>query len=135
MTWRDDAACKDMDTNLFFSAGPNGRDGAAYPPTTRAACARCPVATECLDDAFATHDRWGLRAGLAPKQRQKLRAVEVATGVARYRSLRCAGCHRVFRWRVSPGQVPTCCGPVCAVHHRRDMQSRSSRSYRQAAMR
>jgi WhiB family redox-sensing transcriptional regulator len=70
VNWRDDAACRGMDTDAFFPVDP--RDGGAY---AKSICARCPVAIECLDDALSVshHDDWGLRAGLSRHERHQMR--------------------------------------------------------------
>lgn len=44
--WRDSAACRGMDTELFFSAAPSSRRRAL------ATCRTCPVAAECLQAAL-----------------------------------------------------------------------------------
>jgi WhiB family transcriptional regulator, redox-sensing transcriptional regulator len=52
--WRDHAACRRLDPDLFF---PVSTSGASLPQieTARRICGRCPVLTACL--------RWALDAG------------------------------------------------------------------------
>jgi WhiB family redox-sensing transcriptional regulator len=52
--WRDQAACRRLDPDLFF---PVGTSEASLPQieTARSVCERCPVLTACL--------RWALDAG------------------------------------------------------------------------
>lgn len=47
-TWRREAACRDLDTAVFF---PLSDDDAG---PAKAVCATCPVRTDCLELALAT---------------------------------------------------------------------------------
>lgn len=72
MSWRDDAACRGVDPDLFYP--PKGSP-VAYEPA-RALCASCPVAADCLDYALATFDQkddCGMWAGTTPMQRRDIR--------------------------------------------------------------
>ena len=60
-TWRTDAACRGMDTDLFFP--PRGGDGWR----AKRVCARCPVRAECLDEHLG--ETVGVFGGLSPKER------------------------------------------------------------------
>ena len=62
--WVADAACAGADPALFF--GDPGTDSSE----AKAICARCPVRTECLDFAIATHERFGIWGGLGQKARR-----------------------------------------------------------------
>ena len=70
--WRDSAACRGMDTDLFFSGSPIARGRAL------AACRGCPVSSECLSDALRYESgSWangfhGIRGGLPAAQRRNL---------------------------------------------------------------
>jgi WhiB family transcriptional regulator, redox-sensing transcriptional regulator len=73
--WRELAACRGADLNLFFP----GRGESAEP--ARQVCAGCPVREPCLDYALGngiTHGVWG---GLAEPDRRTLRSRRV--GAAR----------------------------------------------------
>ena len=61
-----------MDTNVFFP----GRHDFVAVRNARAVCATCPVRDECLADAVATDEDggFGIRGGVGPKKRRKLRA-------------------------------------------------------------
>lgn len=63
---RDKAACKDMDTNLFYPQPSHpGRWGYTsndmIPPQAAAACASCPVREQCLELGLANREQgiWG----------------------------------------------------------------------------
>jgi len=65
--WRDDAACLDQDSEMFFATA---RDGASGLAQAKAVCGRCPVRQPCLDDALRSEgtrvrlNRFGLRGGV-----------------------------------------------------------------------
>jgi len=74
--WMRRARCRqsDVDPNWFH---PHDFDG----PTAalaRAVCARCPVTAECFNDAIATRDPDGIRAGLTAAERSRLLKMEAA---------------------------------------------------------
>ena len=85
-SWTIDAACLDVGTETFFP-GPGHRNDTAL-----AICGRCPVRTDCLDEAIAdeTLDH-GIRGGATVAARQAMRK---ARGVVRSCSTtcRCARC-------------------------------------------
>ena len=68
--WRRIAACArpGVDANLFH---PHDFDRAAT-NEARNICLSCPVARECLDDAIASKDRFGVRGGLTAIQRANM---------------------------------------------------------------
>lgn len=68
--WRDDAACKGLSADLFFS----GKGEPTH--QARAVCAECPVQPECLEHAQAQPERFGLWAGLSERQRRVIRRHE-----------------------------------------------------------
>ena len=71
--WMDDAACIGLDPEIFF---PDKGHSAAE---ARRACARCPVADQCLD--FAVEGGWrtvGIWGGTNAKQRRDARVRSVA---------------------------------------------------------
>lgn len=67
--WTLAAACRGMDTKLFFSDDPQVTDLA------KRVCQRCPVAWACLDEAIATDQSkaYGVRAGLTGHDRNRMR--------------------------------------------------------------
>lgn len=74
MSWADEAACKD-DRHIFLA--PNWK---AYIPLCRTVCMKCPVRTQCLDEAVeeeAALDKYPIlsgavyvRGGLTPEERE-----------------------------------------------------------------
>jgi WhiB family redox-sensing transcriptional regulator len=66
--WLDRAACRDEDPELFYA-----NLGVNTGPAKRV-CASCPVRRTCLLKALEADDTdWGIRGGLAPKQRVSAR--------------------------------------------------------------
>lgn len=69
--WRDRAACRDADPELFFpvsSIGPGARQIAE----AKAVCARCPVRDRCLDYALANGLDHGVFGGTTDEERRQL---------------------------------------------------------------
>lgn len=70
-SWVERAACRGRSTDLWF---PSGGSSDAY-SAALLICRRCPVRSECLDDALATeqaHARHGIRGGLTPTGRKNI---------------------------------------------------------------
>jgi WhiB family redox-sensing transcriptional regulator len=70
--WREDAACRDEDPELFF---PIGTTGPAVQQTAnaKAVCARCPVRETCLNWALDNSRGFGVWGGMDPDERDLLR--------------------------------------------------------------
>jgi WhiB family redox-sensing transcriptional regulator len=67
MSWRDRAACRDADVELFFP------DKGGSTRAAKAICAGCPVTDECLAWALANQERWGVYGGKSERERRRLR--------------------------------------------------------------
>ena len=65
--WMRQAACADMNSDLFFSQRGASTDEA------KAACRACPVRAECLAYAMNTGERFGIWGGLSERERRQLR--------------------------------------------------------------
>ena len=72
MSWRDHAACQDIDTNMFF---PVGLTGSAIDQTHRAKtiCRSCPAQAACLEFALRTNQDHGVWGGHTEEERRALR--------------------------------------------------------------
>lgn len=66
MPWVSRAACRGMDTALFFPAQGGEVAGVV------AVCEGCPVRSECLEHAME-HEHFGVWGGMSGKQRLRLR--------------------------------------------------------------
>lgn len=78
--WWDFALCREVGGEIFF--GEDGDRGLVQ--FAKATCRSCDVAQACLEDALAVntyHDRYGIRAGLTPHERARLRR-DMNKGVA-----------------------------------------------------
>lgn len=81
LSWQERAACTapDVDAEWFFHEGTGGsKDGPARgwdakTTAAKATCERCPVQTECLEDAMADASRVGVWGGLTERERRALR--------------------------------------------------------------
>ena len=70
--WRDQAACRDVDADLFFPAGNTGA-AVGHIKAAKAVCRRCPVQAACLRFALETHQEAGVWGGQDEDERRKLR--------------------------------------------------------------
>lgn len=72
MDWRQRAACRDEDPELFF---PIGTGGPALVQTeqAKAVCHRCPVIDPCLEWAVETNQSTGVWGGMNETERLALR--------------------------------------------------------------
>lgn len=70
--WRDRAACRHSDPDLFF---PSGTTGAALEEirAAKALCAACPVQQQCLAFALETNQDAGVWGGASEEERRELR--------------------------------------------------------------
>ena len=83
--WRDRAACRLTDANLFFPAGTTG-SAVDQIQAAKAVCRICPVQDDCLQFAFETNQESGVWGGKDEDERRKLRKVWRAGRPARSRS-------------------------------------------------
>jgi len=64
--WQDEAACRGIDTNLFFPENADVDD------QVLALCENCPVKDECRDYGVV-YEEWGIWGGLTASQRRRVR--------------------------------------------------------------
>lgn len=67
LDWKADAACRTLDTALFFP------DSEAETAPALAVCAGCPVREACLDFALRTRQNDGVWGGHTEPERRRLR--------------------------------------------------------------
>jgi WhiB family redox-sensing transcriptional regulator len=67
MDWRKLANCRSVNPDIFFPE----RGGTAR--EAKAICAGCEVRQECLDYAFAHHEKFGVWGGMAERERRRYR--------------------------------------------------------------
>jgi WhiB family redox-sensing transcriptional regulator len=70
--WRQRAACRDQDPELFFPVSDMG-PGARQTEQAKAVCARCPVRAECLEYALDNALDHGIYGGTTESERRALR--------------------------------------------------------------
>lgn len=70
--WRSQAACRDLDANLFFPAGETG-PAAIQIAHAKSVCRACPVQQPCLEFALATHQDYGIWGGYTEEERREIR--------------------------------------------------------------
>ena len=71
-SWRESAACRRHDPELFFPIGKTG-PAVAEIQRAKAVCAACPVRAECLAFALETHQDYGIWGGRDKDERRALR--------------------------------------------------------------
>lgn len=72
--WRDLAACRWQDPELFHPPGNSWQRHRAQAAAAKAICEACPVRALCLEDALDRGDEHAILGGLTPRQRRDLRS-------------------------------------------------------------
>lgn len=77
MSWADSAACRGAPTDMFFP------DDGRIRPDVKAICDSCPVALDCLVEAFRVpgDNDFGIRGGMTAKKRRVLRTRVTSIGI------------------------------------------------------
>jgi WhiB family redox-sensing transcriptional regulator len=79
--WRQLAACRDEDPELFFPVSEVG-PGARQAEDAKAVCAACPVRARCLDHALDNGLDHGIFGGTTEAERRTLRRGAVSRPAA-----------------------------------------------------
>lgn len=69
--WREHAACRDHDPELFFPIATHGPTNVAQVAAAKAVCHSCPVTLDCLTEAL-TRIPDGIAGGLTADERRSL---------------------------------------------------------------
>jgi WhiB family redox-sensing transcriptional regulator len=75
--WRQTAACRDTDPDLFFPIGTTGQ-AIDQIDAARSVCFACDVREACLEFALATNQESGVWGGTSEEERRKLRKAWLA---------------------------------------------------------
>lgn len=67
LSWMRDALCAQVDPELFF---PDKSGSSTY---AKKICNSCPVQRQCLQEALATEEDWGVWGGVSGRARRKFR--------------------------------------------------------------
>ncbi|MEV5443512.1 WhiB family transcriptional regulator [Streptomyces sp. NPDC052644] len=70
--WRESAACRDVDPDLFFPVGTTG-PALAQAEDARTVCHRCPVMLTCQQWALDSRLEEGVAGGLTADERRTIR--------------------------------------------------------------
>jgi WhiB family transcriptional regulator, redox-sensing transcriptional regulator len=70
--WREDAACRDADPDLFFPAGPAG-PALRHLDEAKRICRACPAQTQCLYWALDHGVTDGIWGGTTADERRAIR--------------------------------------------------------------
>ncbi|WP_200309144.1 WhiB family transcriptional regulator [Streptomyces adelaidensis] len=74
--WRDTAACREEDTEIFFALGSTGA-GQHDIEQAKTICGRCPAVDACLDFALTNSIGYGVYGGLTDHERANHRRAAV----------------------------------------------------------
>ncbi len=72
MDWRNQAACRTEDPDLFFPIGSTG-PAVEQADEAKQVCMTCSVREECLEYALASNQDAGIWGGLTEDERRTLR--------------------------------------------------------------
>ena len=72
MDWRNDAACRDEDPELFFPIGTSG-PALTQISQAKAVCRRCPAMSECLTWALESGQDAGVWGGDDEDERRAMK--------------------------------------------------------------
>jgi WhiB family transcriptional regulator, redox-sensing transcriptional regulator len=75
--WRDDAACRDTDPDLFFPVGTTG-PAIEQIEAAKAVCFQCDAREACLEFAIVSNQDSGVWGGTSEEERRVLRRAHVA---------------------------------------------------------
>jgi WhiB family redox-sensing transcriptional regulator len=70
--WSDDAACRGVDTGVFFPAGSKGVPVSTEVKYAKSLCTPCPVRAECLTHALTRREHYGVWGGLDEDERAEM---------------------------------------------------------------
>jgi WhiB family redox-sensing transcriptional regulator len=75
--WRDNAACRDTNPDLFFPVGTTG-PAIEQIDQAKAVCRQCDAQVACLEFALVTNQDSGVWGGTSEEERRKLRKAWLA---------------------------------------------------------
>lgn len=70
--WREEAACRGMDTGVFFGGEEVSRQERWSASEAKRVCAGCRVRGECLEFALRTSQPLGIWGGKTPRERRAM---------------------------------------------------------------
>ncbi|MGW3100261.1 WhiB family transcriptional regulator [Streptomyces sp. NPDC001102] len=82
MSWRERAACRDVDPDLFFPIGTAGLT-LVQVDEAKAVCGRCPVRERCLQWALDVGPVEGIWGGTTESERRATRRRSARKGIER----------------------------------------------------
>ncbi|MGH9067661.1 MAG: WhiB family transcriptional regulator [Acidimicrobiales bacterium] len=83
--WRGQAACRDVDPDLFFPVGVTG-PAEIQIATAKGVCGDCLVRQDCLEFAVQTNQEYGVWGGTSEEERRTIRRARRAAARLRQAS-------------------------------------------------
>ncbi len=117
MSWREQAACRTVEPDVFFPE--RGESVAA----AKRVCAGCPVRDECLEFAEETLQKFGVWGGLSERQRRMRR---------KGREMFCEGCGAPISLTAQGRWCAACRAPAKAEYARKRRRERAALEARTA---
>ena len=72
--WQEEAACRGMDTELFYlPENSRGTNKQTIVTAAKKICATCTVKSECLEYALAIDEPYGVWGGMSEEERRYLK--------------------------------------------------------------
>jgi hypothetical protein len=79
--WRDDAACREEDSEAFFANSATS-EGKLAIQHAKSICARCPSQVQCGQWALETRQAYGVWGGLSEDERRRTLRIRIKDGDA-----------------------------------------------------
>ena len=114
--WRDDAACRDADPDVFFPDG-DVRAAREQVKTAKLICRGCPVKIICLSWALDSGQEHGIWGGLTEDERRRLRRRNPSWAAGRWHGERP---QHLSRARLRQHATSGPCVPDCHCEGRHD---------------
>lgn len=124
MTWRDDAACREIGTELFFVEG-DGPGSLLLRRQAKAFCGSCPVILECrewaLSQDLTTIREGGILGGMSPRElvREKTRREGTPARPRPGATRVCVSCGEPMAAQRTPTHVRYAASGLCSVCYQR----------------
>ncbi|WP_443057150.1 WhiB family transcriptional regulator [Streptomyces sp. NBC_00669] len=99
LSWRDRAACRNEDPELFFPK----QAGNKQEELAKEVCARCPVREQCADEARLVRPGYGVWGGASVADRRAGGVKQKSGGT---RQLKPCGTSAAYHRHIEAGEVP-----------------------------
>ncbi|SEP53940.1 Transcription factor WhiB [Amycolatopsis saalfeldensis] len=115
--WQLDAACRDIDSTMFFHPEyERGAEKTSRDSRAKAICRRCPVIEACRGHALAVHEPYGIWGGLTAAERTALLGERgSAMGEFRAAATVSTGAEQLFEYLSTVSNLPLYLAPMTSA--------------------